>query len=243
MARTKKDDAASAKEPKKPGRVAQIRQVFTASRKIDPLIGWWMLLAFVVTVAIVTLIGFLLGHWTYALIVSFPMGLLAATLVFSRRAERAAFKGIEGQPGATGAALSGLRRNWYYTKEPVAADANRGDMNSAAVVYRAVGRPGVILLAEGPRPRAAKLLAAEKKRIERVAPGVPVTGLHTGDGEGDVPIRKVVRRLTRMKPVITKQEASVVNKRLKSLGGLKPPVPKGMDPMRARVDRKGMRGR
>jgi hypothetical protein len=36
---------------------------------------------------------------------------------------------------------------------------------------------------------------------------------------------------------------SVVNKRLKSLGGMKPPIPKGIDPTRARVDRKAMRGK
>ena len=34
-----------------------------------------------------------------------------------------------------------------------------------------------------------------------------------------------------------------VTKRLKSLGGAGLPVPKGIDPMRARPDRKGMRGR
>jgi hypothetical protein len=46
-----------------------------------------------------------------------------------------------------------------------------------------------------------------------------------------------------MKPVLTKEEVSAVNKRLKSLGGLRPPIPAGMDPQRARVDRKAMRGR
>ena len=46
-----------------------------------------------------------------------------------------------------------------------------------------------------------------------------------------------------MKPVLTKDEASAVNKRLKALGGIRPPVPKGVDPTRARIDRKAMRGR
>ena len=46
-----------------------------------------------------------------------------------------------------------------------------------------------------------------------------------------------------MKPVLTKAEVSVVNKRLKSLGGLRPPLPKGIDPTKARMDRKAMRGR
>jgi hypothetical protein len=64
-----------------------------------------------------------------------------------------------------------------------------------------------------------------------------------GDAEGQVPVRKVANKLTRMKPVLTKEEVSAVNKRLKSLGGVRPPIPAGMDPLRARVDRKAMRGR
>ena len=64
-----------------------------------------------------------------------------------------------------------------------------------------------------------------------------------GDGEGQVPVKKVASKLTRMRPVLTKAETAVVNKRLKSLGGMRPPIPKGVDPTRARVDRKAMRGK
>jgi hypothetical protein len=46
-----------------------------------------------------------------------------------------------------------------------------------------------------------------------------------------------------MRPSLTKQEAAAVNKRLKALGAARPPVPKGIDPLRARPDRKGLRGR
>lgn len=230
--------------PEKQGRVAQMRQVFTASRRLDPLIGWYMLLAAVATLAVVISIGALLGHWLYATVFAVPLALIAALLVMSRRAERAAYGSIEGQPGATGAALGGLRRGWYYSQEPVAADAQRaGDMSTASMVFRAVGRPGVVLLAEGPEARARKLLESERKKVLRVAPGVPVTTLLVGEGDNYVPVRKVANKLTRMKPVLTKEELSVVNKRLKSLGGIRLGVPAGMDPTKARVDRRAMRGR
>jgi F0F1-type ATP synthase assembly protein I len=233
--------------PKKPGRLAQVRQVFTAARKVDPTIPWWMLLAFVAVVAVGAGIGVLVGHWKYALFLSIPLGLLAATLVLSRRAERAAYRSLEGQPGAAGAALGGLRRGWFYDQSPVAVDGARGtrpeDIAGAAFVYRALGRPGIVLIGEGPDARRTKLLATERKKVERVAPGVPVTMVVVGDAEGQVPVRKVSNKLTRMKPVLTKEEVSAVNKRLKSLGGVRPPIPAGMDPMRTRVDRKAMRGR
>jgi Domain of unknown function (DUF4191) len=229
---------------KKPGRIAQMRQVFTATRRLDPLIGWYMLLAAIATLVVVIGIGVLVGHWMYATILAVPTATLAAVFVMSRRAERAAYGSIEGQPGATGAALSALRRGWYYSQEPVAADALRPtDMASAAMVFRALGRPGVVLLAEGPDPRARKLLEAERKKVARVAPGVPVTTLLVGDGEDRVPIRKVSSKLGRMKPVLTKEELAVVNKRLKSLGGIRLGMPAGVDPTKVRVDRKAMRGR
>jgi len=231
--------------PKKPGRLAQLRQIFTAARKVDPQITWWMLGAFAATVLVALVIGLLLGHWQYSLVLGVIFGLLAALITMSRRAERAAYKQIEGQPGAAGAALTSLRRGWFFEREPVAADAQRaGDLAAAALVYRATGRPGIVLVGEGPPTRVSRLLAAERKRVERVAPGVPVTLMRVGTGDDDISITKLAGKIQRLKPVLTKDEVSVVNKRLKALGGVRPPIPKGVDPQRgARMDRKSMRGR
>lgn len=244
MARKEKQQSDT---PAKQGRFAQVRQVYSAASKADPTIPWWMLFAFVAVVVVGTVIGLLLGHWKYALVLSVPVALLAATLVLSRKAERAAYRSLEGQPGAAGAALGALRRGWFFSQEPVAIDGARGtrpeDMVGAAFVYRAVGRPGVVLVAEGPDARRKKLIVQERRKVERVAPGVPVTAISVGDGEDQVPVRKLSSKMTRMKPVLTKEEVSAVNKRLKSLGGMRPPIPAGTDPLRARVDRKAMRGR
>ena len=244
MARKEKQQSTT---HKKPGRLSQIRQVFTAARQVDRLIGWWMLLAFVATLVVAIGLGVLFDAWWYGLILGLPLALLAATIVMSRRAERAAYRAIEGQPGSAGAALGALRRGWYYDQQPVALEGARGtrpeDMVGAAFVFRAVGRPGIVLVGDGPQARVTKMLEAERKKVARVAPGVPVTLLQVGDGADQVPVRKLSSKVSRMKPVLTKDEASLVNKRLKSLGGIKPPVPAGMDPMRARVDRKAMRGR
>ena len=239
------DSAAPA--PKKQGRLAQIRQVYSVTKAVDRAIGWWILGGFVLTLAVVLGIAALLHlPWWYGLLLGLPLALLTATIILSRRAERAAYRQIEGQPGAAGAALSGLRRGWYVEQQPVAIEATRGhDPASAAMVFRAIGRPGVFLIGEGPTGRAQKLLAQERKRIERVAPGVPVHTLRVGEGgaDGEVPIRKLAMTMQRTKGAMTKAEMAAVNKRLKALGGVKLPVPPGMDPTRARVDRKGLRGR
>jgi len=233
--------------PKKSGRFAQIRQVYTAARGVDPMIGWWMALASLGTLVVMVVIGVLVGRWVYFLVLGIPTATLAASTVLSVRAKRAAYKSIEGQPGASGAALSSLRKGWFFEQQPVAAEAGRaGDMSSAAMVFRATGRPGVILVVEGPAARATKLGEAERKKVSRVAgPNVPVTVIRVGEGGGEdeVSVRKVAGKLQRMKPVLTKEEVAAVNKRLKALGGLRPPLPAGVDPNRVRMDRKAMRGR
>ena len=246
MARKK---SAKSTEPKKAGRfrqLGQIREVFTAARSVDPLIGWWMALAAIGALAVMVVIGLLVNMPIYFLILGLPLAALAASMTLSIRAKRAAYKSIEGKPGAAGAALSSLRKGWYFEQQPVAAEAGRaGDMASAAMVFRATGRPGVVLVAEGPTVRATKLAEAERKKISRIAgASVPVTVLRIGEGGGkdEVSIRKVANKIQRMKSVLTKEEVAAVNKRLKAMGGMRPPLPAGIDPNRVRMDRKAMRG-
>ena len=240
-------ESAQSKTPKKAGRFSQIRQVFTAARAVDPMIGWWMALASLGTLVVMVGIGLLINMPIYFLILGIPMAALAASTVLSIRAKRAAYKSIEGRPGASGAALSSLRKGWYFEQQPVAAEAARaGDTSSTAMVFRATGRPGVVLVVEGPAARATKLGEAERKKVSRIAgPNVPVTVIRVGEGDGDdeVSVRKLAAKVQRMKPVLTKEEVSAVNKRLKAMGGLRPPLPAGIDPNRVRMDRKSMRGR
>ena len=234
MARTKDGDST----PKKQGRLSQLRAVFSMTRKSDPAAVWWMLLAFFGTVAIAFGIGYLIDHPIYVTIIGVMLGVLLAVAFLARRAEGAAYAQLAGQPGASGAALQGLRRGWNIEQQPVAVDPRTQDM-----VFRAVGRPGVVLVTEGPSTRVNRLADKEQKRLSRVLPNVPVVIVNAGDGEGQVPLRKVSRTLTKMRPVLTKPEVSEVAKRLKALGGAKLPIPKGVDPMRARPDRKATRGR
>ncbi|HEX7538490.1 MAG TPA: DUF4191 domain-containing protein [Dermatophilaceae bacterium] len=245
--RFRKKKSAKSSAPDKVGRLAQVRQVFTAAHAVDQMIGWWMTLAGLGTLLVMVLIGVLVNMPIYFLILGVPLAALAASMVLSIRAKRAAYRSIEGKPGAAGAALSSLRKGWYFDQQPVAAEAGRaGDMASAAMVFRATGRPGVVLVAEGPAARATRLAEAERKKISRIAgASVPVTVLRIGEdgGKDEVSIRKVTSRLQRMKPVLTKEEVAAVNKRLKAMGGLRPPLPAGVDPNRVRMDRKAMRGR
>jgi hypothetical protein len=222
----------------KQGRLAQMRAVYAMTRKSDPAVTWWMLLAFVGVLVVALGIGFAWGHPIYTTVLGVPLAVLAAMFIMARKAERAAFSQIEGQPGAAGAALRVLRRGWTVEEQPVAVDPRTQD-----TVFRAVGRPRVVLGSHGPPHRAGRLLETERRKVARVLPNVPVHLLQAGNGEGQVELRKLPKAITKLKPQLTKQETGEVVKRLRSLGGLRPPIPQGIDPMRARPDRRMMRGR
>jgi hypothetical protein len=224
--------------PKKDGRLKQLLAVYRMTRGADPALPWWMLLGFAGPIVVGLAIGIAVDHPWYVLVLSVPLGFLAATFILARRAEKAAYAQISGQPGATGAALTSLRRGWTVEQEPVAFDQRTQDL-----VFRAVGRPGVVLVTEGPLPRVARLADNERKRTARLLPHVPVHVVHAGDGAEQVPLPKLTGKLTRLKPSLSKDEAAEVSRRLRALGGVRPPIPKGIDPTRLRPDRKAMRGR
>ncbi|SDQ03909.1 DUF4191 domain-containing protein [Quadrisphaera sp. DSM 44207] len=222
----------------KQGRLSQLRAVYRMTRTHDPAVTWWVLGAFVLVLGLALAIGFATGHPIYATILGLPLALLAALFFLARRAERAAYGQLAGQPGAAGAALRVLRRGWHVEDEPVAIDPRTRD-----AVFRVVGRPGVVLVSDGPAHRVGKLLEAERRRVARVLPDVPVHLVQAGDGEGQVPLSALPRRVMRLKGGLTKQEVAEVVRRLRALGGLRPPIPRGIDPTRVRPDRKGARGR
>jgi hypothetical protein len=225
-------------DPTTQGRFAQIRAVFTMVRKNDPTAIGLMLLALVASIAVGFGVGLLVGHPIYVTILGVIFGILFAVIIMGRRAESAAYSQIGDQKGVAGYALKGLRRGWNIEEQPVAVDPRTQDL-----VFRAVGRPGVVLVSEGPVPRVNRLVDIERKRLNRILPEVPIIILNAGPGENQVPMQKLARTIMRKRPVLTKTEVSDVAKRLRALGPARLPIPKGVDPTRMRPDRKATKGR
>lgn len=213
-------------DAKKKGRLAQIRQTYRMAKRSDPRIGWITLGTGLLVVAVFVGLGFLITPWILWTILGIPFGLLGAAIVFGRRAERAAYGQIEGQPGAAAAALNTLRRGWEVSP---AIGVNR----QQDVVHRAVGRPGIVLIAEGTSPnRVANLLAQERKRHARVAPETPIIELVVGRGEGEVPLPKITKSLSKLKKQLRGPEVTELRNRLRAVdlgpvGMPKGPLPKG----------------
>lgn len=148
----------------------------------------------------------------------------------------AMYKQLDGRVGAVYAVLSQIKRGWDYDEEPIAVDRNQN------LVWQLVGRPGVVLVSEGPPSKVAPLLNNERKRIQRAISNVPITFVEVGNEEGQVPLKKLNSKLRSLKKVLTKEEVPAVANRLNALGSRGLPVPKGVDPYNTRVSRRAMRG-
>jgi hypothetical protein len=214
----------------KQSRRGQIRAAYKMTRQVDPLVGWVTLATGFFTFAVLLAIGFVVSQPIYLGLIGLMLGLLAATIVFGRRAEKAAYSQVEGQPGAAAAALNMMRRGWTVT--PGVAVSRNQDL-----VHRAVGRPGVVLIGEGPPNRVGNLLAAEKKKVARFVPDVPIYEVQAGDEQGQVPLRKLNRHLTKLPRNLKNPQVSEVNRRLKALGTMNLPIPKGPMPKGMKMPR------
>jgi Domain of unknown function (DUF4191) len=235
MARTPKSSATPAKEP---GRLKQMYQVFQMTRRNDSNAIWYLLLAFVGPILLGLIVGYILSAnsifgFVLWIVSGVLLGVLLFLIVLGRRAEKAAYSQIEGQPGAVGAVLkSSLRRGWTASEMPVAVSPKTQD-----AVYRAVGNGGVVLIGEGPQTRTQKMLDEERRRVTRVLPNVVVTFLHVGPDSDAVPLHKLAGKMSRLKRTLNKSEVYAVSNRLSSLGTGKLPIPKGIDPTKARAAR------
>ena len=101
------------------------------------------------------------------------------------------------------------------------------------MVHRSVGRAGIVLTGEGSANSVRQLLNDEVKKTERFAPGVPIAQVIVGDGEGQVPLRKLQKHLQKLPKKLTAHQMREVRARLKAVGGLSMPIPKGPMPTRA----------
>lgn len=230
--------ASSESTPEKTGRLKQIALTYKMTKRADPRVGLIVAGVGILILGAALGIGFLIGHPIYLGIVGFLLSLLGMAIIFGRRAEAAAFGQMEGQPGAAAAVLDNMKRGWTVT--PAVSMTRQQD-----VVHRAVGKAGIVLVGEGNPNRLRGLLAAEKKKMNRVVADVPVHDVVVGDDEGQVPLKKLRTTLMKLPRVLQGPQVTQVNDRLKALGDLMSnmPIPKGPMPKGMRMPKGGGRPR
>jgi hypothetical protein len=212
------------------GKLAQIRQMVSMTKDADPRYVPIVVAAVVLAGAVAFALGMLLAGPILGGLLAVLAALIAFTVVTGRRGQSAAFSRIEGQPGAAFAILQSLRGDWRV--EPAVAFNKSQDL-----VHRAVGRPGVILVAEGSGARARELLSAELRRTRKVIGEAPLHDVVIGDGEGQVPLKRLQVHVMKLPRALKPKEVNAVESRLKALGGSAMPIPKG--PMPTHIPRGG----
>lgn len=191
------------------------------------------------------LLGIGLAVWAHAGIFSYivwimfgaMLGVLLASTLLTQLAERAMYKQLDGVPGSAIAVFRQIRRGWVISEEPVAVNRKQD------VIWRMVGRPGIVLISEGPSSRVTKMLDEEERTCKRIVMKVPVTKLQLGHGDGQVPLPQLRRAITKLPKAITKEEVPLVAQRLSSLRNKTMGMPKGIDPSKARINRRMLRGK
>ncbi len=202
------------------GQARMIKQAYSLTRKNDPKLPWIMLIAFVVVAGLVELVGILLGSPFLFIPLAVITGALVALIIFGRRAQGSAYRQVEGQPGAAAWVLEGMRGDWRVTSG-VAGTAQLD------AVHRVLGRPGVILVAEGAPSRVRGLLAQEKKKVARIVGDTPIYDIVVGDEEGQVPLRKLSTHVMKLPRNLTAGDVNALGRRMSAMGGGRMPVPGG----------------
>ena len=230
--RKKKTEEAPAKgaAPEKQSQLAVLKDAFKLVKGDSPLSLVWCLLVFVLIVVFGVIIGNNLGHPIYAGFLSTPLGFLAAFFLFTRFANTAAFSSIEGQMGAGASVLMSIRRGFVTTP---AVNVNRDQ----DMVHRVSGKAGIILVGEGGFA-VRTLMQDEKRKMERFLSGVPITEVYVGDGQNQVSIRKLQKHLKKLPKKLNTTQLREVRARLRSVGGLNLPMPKGPMPGNVRMPRR-----
>jgi Domain of unknown function (DUF4191) len=96
-----------------------------------------------------------------------------------------------------------------------------------------IGRPGVILLAEGNPVRVRGLIGQEKRRLTKVIGNAPLYDYTIGQGEGELSIRKLRMTLLKLPRNMTGKDVNALDKRLGALLA-RPQMPKGAIPKNMR---------
>lgn len=216
--------------------VGQMRDNYRMTREAYPRLGLIMFGLFIVIFGVGLAVGILLGNPVTFGLIGASLGLLAAMWYFSRKAMSAAYKQVEDQPGGAAAVAQALRGNWSTT--PAVAITKNQDM-----VHRVVGRPGVVLISEGPASRVKHMLTGEKKRTQRFIPDVPITEMQVGTEEGQVGIDQLQKRLNKLPKALTPAEVTEVRRKLDAVMQQPAPIPKGPIPKSAKAAKSQMRGR
>lgn len=200
------------------------------AKRTDRALGLWILGSFLVG----SLVGFgifwfMPGSgvfwWIMLVIASVMLGILAALIVFGRRAQRAMYAQMEGTLGATTGALQMLRKSWKV--QPAVGLNKNQDMVHRVIrpTWHRVGRRRLKQLA---RQGAACQRTQASRAGARRCPGARGD---RGQQQGEVPIPKLVKAVQGFPRAIEPKQMTEILSKLKAIDAVRGAVPMPKGPM------------
>ena len=214
------------KKPKKQRWYKVIGEAYKITKRSYPWVGWALLGAAALGLLFGIVLTIVLGGFFW-IVFGVMLAFILPMITLVRLVRRASYGQIDGMPGAVSAVLDNIGRGWNVTTEPVRFNARTQDL-----LFRAVGRAGIVLITEGPTQRVRNLVAEEKHALKRVAPNTPI----------HVKLMALEKEMRKFPKAITNQEVAALSNRLDALNSKALPIPKGIDPAKARANRRALRG-
>lgn len=208
------------------GRLKQIGMVFSFTAKQDKMFLPLAVGAVLIPLLLAAL-AVVLGWGLIFIPLGVLIALLALLIVLNIRSNRAMMNAAEGQPGAAASIIENMRGDWRVR-------AAVSSTTSMDMIHLVVGKPGVILLAEGNPQRVRGMLGQEKRRLAKVIGNAPLHDYVIGNGDNEVPIRKLRMTLTKLPRALSGKDVNSLDKRLTALSSARPQLPKGAIPKNMR---------
>ena len=224
------------KKPKKQRWYKVIGEAHKITKRSYPWVGWALLGAAALGLLFGIVLTIVLGGFFW-IVFGVMLAFILPMITLVRLVRRASYGQIDGMPGAVSAVLDNIGRGWNVTTEPVRFNARTQDL-----LFRAVGRAGIVLITEGPTQRVRNLVAEEKRALKRVAPNTPIHVINVGNDDAQTKLMALEKEMRKFPKAITNQEVAALSNRLDALNSKALPIPKGIDPAKARANRRALRG-
>ncbi|MDY5584218.1 MAG: DUF4191 domain-containing protein [Arcanobacterium sp.] len=225
------------KKPRKKRWYSYIGDAYRVAVKSYPNLPWILLATALIPIILTVVLTIKTGSWIFWPLIGIMITFTLPLLVLTQFVRKASYQQIDGRPGAAGAVINQIRRGWVFSEEPVRFNPKTQDL-----LFRLVGRPGVVIVSEGPANRVNRLIADERAAIKRVAPSAPIHVIQVGHDEGQTPISDLQKALRKLPKQITNEELSALAARLSAVRTNNVQIPKGIDPKNVRANRRAMRG-
>lgn len=203
-------------------RFRQVAEAYRSLREVDSRALGYLIAAGMLGVLVGVGLASVVSVWAmpvFALI----FAVFAMLITLNVRSQKAQYRVLDGQPGASAAVLQSMRGQWFVN--PFVSLNAKQDM-----VHRVVGRCGIVLVGEGAHQRVKGMLVKEESRLRRAVAEVPIHTLICGDDAGEVPLKKLHAYVTKLPKKLKSTEVPRLERKLKPFDKALP-IPKGIDPM------------